>query len=73
MYSLQYQCNEARTEDAPAADISLSNQMTAKKGSEAGWFTLFLLAGILKYYFLCTSLSMYAIRSYSCFGCSGPG
>ena len=47
------QCNKARTEDAPAADISLSNQMTsAKKGSEAGWFTLLLLVGVVEYYLL---------------------
>jgi len=31
------QCNEPRTDDAPAADISLSNSAaTGKKGLEAG-------------------------------------
>ena len=33
------QCNEPRTEDAPAADISLSNSTAlGKKGLEAGWY-----------------------------------
>lgn len=34
---LLLQCNEPRTDDAPAADISLSNSAAiGKKGSEAG-------------------------------------
>ncbi|XP_050108424.1 SUPPRESSOR OF ABI3-5-like isoform X3 [Malus sylvestris] len=42
-----FQCNKARTEDAPAADISLSNQMTsAKKGSEAGPTHVLVVRGL---------------------------
>ncbi|KAM5551275.1 SUPPRESSOR OF ABI3-5 [Rosa sericea] len=41
-----FQCNEARTEDAPAADISSSNQMTGKKGSEAGPTHVLVVRGL---------------------------
>lgn len=37
------QCNEPRTDDAPAADISLSNSTASgKKGLEAGQYNFFI-------------------------------
>lgn len=48
------QCNEPRTEDAPAADIALSNPASlGRKGFEAGWFELLL------------SLSMFSLLQLS--------
>ncbi|KAG4938891.1 hypothetical protein JHK85_045601 [Glycine max] len=42
-----YQCNEPRTDDAPAADISLSNSAAiGKKGSEAGPTHVLVVRGL---------------------------
>ncbi|XP_050386966.1 SUPPRESSOR OF ABI3-5 isoform X4 [Argentina anserina] len=41
-----FQCNEARTENAPPADISLSSQMTGKKGAEAGPTHVLVVRGL---------------------------
>ncbi|BAT75259.1 hypothetical protein LR48_Vigan01g165100 [Vigna angularis] len=42
-----YQCNEPRTDDAPAADISLSNSAaTGKKGLEAGPTHVLVVRGL---------------------------
>jgi RNA-binding protein 5/10 len=39
------QCNEPRTDDAPSADMTLSNPPSSgKKGFEAGWFEMFLFS-----------------------------
>jgi RNA-binding protein 5/10 len=39
------QCNEPRADDAPPADIALSNPPSlGKKGFEAGWFEMLLFS-----------------------------
>jgi len=45
------QCNEPRADDAPPADIALSNPPSlGKKGFEAGWFEMLLFSWLVLIY-----------------------
>jgi hypothetical protein len=45
LFYYMLQCNEPRTDDAPSADMTLSNPPSSgKKGFEAGWFEMLLFS-----------------------------